>query len=323
MRRREFLTLLGSAAVAWTHRVAAQPTDRVRRIGVLRFNSPKDDTFRAPFTRALSERGYVEGMNLAIEWRYADGRHDRAAELATELVGLGVDAIVAFATPAAQAVKNATATVPVVVIAGDPVGTGLVESLARPGRNITGISAIQAELNGKRLELLREVMPGLARIAVLVKPSDPFARSFVREAREAAARFKIEVHVVPVERSEELESAFQSLVQAGATAVLVQGTLRDHRAEIAALSVAHRLPSVAEGTWFTEAGGLLSFGSVLDELVWRTADLVDKILKGAKPADLPIEQPTKFKLVINLTTAKALGIALPEPVLARADEVIE
>ena len=283
-----------------------------------------NDNFAGPFRQGLRELGYIEGQNILIEWRYAEGRSDRAAELAAELVRLDVAIIVALPTPAVQAAKNATKTIPIVMgAAGDPVGLGLVESLARPGGNITGLSSIEAELGGKRLELLGEIVPNLTRVAILASTRDPFAQPFVAHARVAAENSGIFLQRVMIGGPEELERAFSEMAEANVQAVVVQPLFNPYRVRLVELSMKQRLPLMASFRETTEAGGLISFGANFHASYKRAAVFVDKILKGAKPADLPVEQPTEFDLAINVRTAKALGLTIPPTLLARADEVIE
>ena len=282
------------------------------------------ESFQAAFRQALGDRGYVEGQNVLVEWRAAEGNPDRAAALAADLVQLKVDVIVAVLTPAVQAAKNATSTIPIVMApAGDPVASGLVTSLARPGGNITGISTSAAELSGKRVELLREVIPSLTRVGVLIHGADPFAKLFLDETRVALQKSGLQVHVVDVRRPQDLDTAFSAMTKQRAGAVIVQGALTAPEWQAADRAVRHRLPSLSGLRQFAEAGGLMSFGADFAAMHQRSASFVDKILKGARPADLPVEQPTKFELVINKKAAKALGLTIPPSLLLRADQVLE
>jgi putative ABC transport system substrate-binding protein len=299
------------------------PAGDVPRIGVLTFvtmtNVVQDD-----FRQGLREHGYVEGKNIAVEWRSAEGRTDRAEVLAAELVRLKVAVIVAEFTPAVLAAKKATQTIPIVMAsAGDPVTTGLVASLSRPGGNITGFTNLAAELSGKRLDLLRETIPGLKRVGLLIQGADPLDKVFVSETRKAAARAGIELNVERVPRPEDLDSALSSMTKerVGALVVMAHLPVPVHRA--ASLSLRHHFPTISLLNQFAEAGGLMSYGASVSDIRRRAATHVDRILKGAKPADLPVEQPTKFELVINLKTAKALGLTIPQSILVRADQVIE
>ena len=324
MRRREFIALLGGATITWPLAAHAQP-DRVPRIGVLWwFTSAQAEHVTETFRQALREAGYIEGQNIAVEHHFAEGRSDRAAEIAAELVRRPIDVIVAHATPSAHAAKNATQTIPVVLApVSDPVATGLVASLARPGGNITGVSDMSPDLAAKRLELLREVLPGMTRVGFLGSMRDPNTRTFLRETQAAAETLGLQLQSVLVAGPEQFESAFDTLTQGRAEALIIQPIFTDHRARIVELATRHRLPTISVYRLFPEAGALMSLGPSIPELYRRAAVYVDKILKGAKPGDLPIEQPTTFALAINLKTAKAFGITIPEPVLVRADEVIE
>ena len=324
MRRREFITLLGGAAVAWPLAAAAQDKGRVPRIGVLLWGAPDSDPYVGPLRQGLRDLGYVEGQNILVEYRFAEGRSDRAAEQVAELVHRNVDVIVASTTPAAHAAKSGTQTIPIVLApVADPLATGLVTSLARPGGNITGVSSISSELNAKRLELLREILPGLSRMAFLGSKSDPNAETFLRETQAAAEKLGVRLQPVMVGGPEEFEGAFAAMVSGQAEALIVQPIFALHRTRIAELAAQHRLPTAAANKPFAEAGCLVSFGASLSESMRQAAVCVDKILKGARPGELPVEQPTKFEVVINLKTAKTLGIEIPPALLARADEVID
>ena len=325
MRRREFITLAGGACFAWPLVVHAQQPHGVRRVGILIAGSPPDP-ITGLFRRNLRDLGYAEGQNIAFEVRYAMDQSDLAAELARELVGLNVDLIVAHFTPAAVAAKEATRTIPIVMSSvGAPVESGLVESLARPGGNITGVSALAAELSGKRLELFQQVIPGLSRVALLASASttNPFVPLFVRETTMAAGKAGIRLDPILVDGPADFEGAFTSMAKNQTQAVIVQPLFDTHRKLIIELAAKHRLATMFGYRESTVAGGLISYGASPVELCKRAVLLVDKILKGAKPADLPIEQATNFELVINLITAKALGIKVPTSILALADEVIE
>jgi putative tryptophan/tyrosine transport system substrate-binding protein len=304
--------------------VEAQPA-HVPRIGVLAMEGgmvATPERFQAELREALRERGYVEGQTILVNYRWvAAGQADRLNDLATELVRLPVDLIVAVSTPAAQAAKRATLTTPIVFIAGDPVGTGLVASLARPGGHVTGVTGIGAEIGGKCLELLRELVPAVTQVAVLVHATDPFARPFLEDIQAAAQPIGVRIHPVVVQGEEEFDGAFTAIVHEGVGAVIVQLILATPRA--AALAVQHRLPAMATSETFAESGGLMTYGS---KSAWRSQSVVtyvDKILKGAKPADLPVQRPMKFDLVINLKTAQALGLTIPPSLLFQADEVIK
>jgi putative tryptophan/tyrosine transport system substrate-binding protein len=319
MRRREFITLLGGAA-AWPVAVRAQQPGPMRRIGVLVIPS-REDAIR----QGLRDLGYVEGRNVLIEYRPADPP-ERLPDFAAELVALKVDVIVAGGSQAVLAAQPATKTIPIVMAgASDPIGTGFVASLARPGGNITGQSLLSSDLSGKRLELLKEVVAGLSVVAVLWNPDDPPAALSLRESRIAADLLGIKVESAMVRAPDEFDGAFASVAKAHPQALIALPAplMNIHAGRIAELARRERLPSIALNSEFPQAGGLMSYGPDIADLYRRSAAYVDKILKGAKPADLPVEQPTKFDLIINLKTAKALGLTAPPTLLARADEVIE
>jgi putative ABC transport system substrate-binding protein len=323
MRRREFITLLGGAAAAWPLAARAQQFGQIPRIGVL-VSLSAPHPFTEAFRSGLRDLGYIEGRNIAIEWRYADAQFSRALKLAEDLVQLPVDVIAAYHTPAVKAAMNATKTIPIVMApAGAPLEMGLVESLARPGGNVTGLSNMEAELGGKRLDLLREAIPGLARVGVLALKTDPFTSPFVQDLQTGAARVGLQLHPVMVTSPGEFEDAFAALSAADDQAVLVQPNFLPQTPAIVALAAKHRLPILSSYRDTTRAGGLISYSADHAAHFRRAATFVDKILKGAKPAELPVEQPTKFELVLNLKTAKALGLEIPPTLLARADEVIE
>jgi putative ABC transport system substrate-binding protein len=321
MNRRGFLQTMSVGLVATPLAAEAQQAGKVYRIGVLTFTQLTTASQEA-FRHGLRDHGYVEGRNIAVEWRAAEGRSDRAKVLAVELVQLKVDVIVANLTPAVQAAKEATSTIPIVMAsAGDPVGTGFVATLTRPGGNITGITGISAELSGKRIELLHELVPGVTRIGLLVNPANPFATPFVNETQLAAKRAGVQLHVVEVRGPQEVDAAFLALTKQRVGAVIVDGALTGWRA--AELAVQHRLPSLSNQRHFVDSGGLMSHGAQLSDVQRRAASYVDKILRGAKPGDLPVERPTRFEFVINLRTAKALGLTIPPSLLLRADQIIE
>ena len=326
MKRREFITLLGGT-VAWPLAARAQQAGKVHRIGVLETISTTLNVANFYALReGLRQLGYAEGQNLVIEYRSADGRDDRFPGLARELLALKVDVIVTRGTPAAKAVKNATSTVPVVMTAsGDPVGVGLVTSLARPGGNITGLSAIVGELSPKRLELIREIVPGLARIAVLANTSNDAVRRDWARIETAARSLGVQSQLLDLRESDALGPTFDdaSARRADALVVVIDAITQANQQRIVDLAMKHRLPAIYSSREFVDAGGLISYGVSYPDLYRRAATYVDKILKGTKPADLPVVQPTKFELVINLKTAKALGIGVPPTLSARADEVIE
>ena len=305
----------------------AQQPARVPVIGLLH-PGPREARARvnAPFLEGMRDLGYVEGQNIAIEYRYAES-NDRLADLAAELVGLPVDLIVATGgTPAAVAAQQATATIPIVFIAvGDPVGTGLVASLAHPGGNLTGLSNLSAVLAGKRVELLKAILPGLSRLAVILIETNPVHLAQEKESAAAAQVLGIQMQVLRIRSAGDYEGAFRAAAGARADAIYLAGDAVgvNARDQLAELGLRYRLPTAFEFREQAVAGGLLSYGPSVDDLYRRAATYVDKILKGAKPADLPVEQPTKFDLVVNLKTAQALGLTLPQEVLMQATEVIQ
>jgi len=325
-RRRFLLTSL-----AWTLATplaaGAPQAGKVWRIGVLETTSPSLNTTNLDaFRQGLRELGYVEGRNFVIEYRSADGRPERFPSLASELVRLRVDLIVTRGTPAVLAAKKATGSIPIVLAtSADPAGFGVVSGLARPGTNVTGLSTIAVELAAKRLELLKEAIPRIARIAELANMSSPASASQWRQIEVAARSLGLEPQLLDVRASADFARAFDTAINQRADAIIVANdTLtQSHLIRIVDLSAKHRLPSIYASREFVDAGGLMAYGPNFTDLYRRAATYVDKILKGAKPADLPIEQPTKFELVINLKTAKALGLTIPPSVLARADQVIE
>jgi len=313
------LTLLAMPLAA-----GAQQTEKVYRVGLL---SPTSQGFGVEaFRKGLRDLGYVEGHNIVVEHRSAEGRFDRLPELAAELVRLRVDVIVAVVTQASLAAKNATKTIPIVMLAvGDPVGAGLVASLAHPGGNVTGTSNQNVEVAGKRLELLKNAIPKLRVVAVLWNPANPVYQAQIVKATEAAARvLGIQLRMFAARDAKEIDRAFAAMTteRAEALTVIVDPAFDAHLTRIAALAANGHLPSIG-GLGYAEAGGLMAYVADFSEQARRTAVHVDKILRGAKPADLPVEQPTKFDLVINLKTAKALGLSVPRIMIARADEVIE
>jgi putative ABC transport system substrate-binding protein len=327
MRRRQFLTLVGSAAVGWPRIGIAQQDRRVYRVGILEtISAALNEVNLDALRKGLRGFGYVEGQNLVFEYRSVDGRNARFPELAVELVRLKVDLIVTRSTPAVLAVKAATTTIPVVMAAtADPVGDGVVASIARPGGNITGLSSFHTELATKRLELLTELIPRIARIAAISDPSNPTTAVQHEDLRTAARKLGIEVRFLEVRNRDGLERAFETAVKEQVDAVTVQNSAPtqanlQHTVDLAAK---HRVPATYASKEFVDAGGLMTYGVSYPDLYRRAAGYVDKILKGAKPADLPVQQPTKFELALNLKTAKALGLSVPPALLARADEVIE
>jgi putative tryptophan/tyrosine transport system substrate-binding protein len=323
MKRREFITLLGGAA-AWPLAARAQQSGKLPTIGFLGGDASAWSPWRAAFAQRLSELGWIEGRTVAIEYRWAEGRPEREAEIAAEFVRLKVDLIVTNGSTV-PAVKQATSDIPIVfAIAVDPVGGGLVASLARPGGNVTGLSVQETETAGKRLELLREAVPRLHRLAIMFDGGYPSAVQEVGEVQAAARTLGLEVAPLEIRRAEDIASAFEALkAQADALYVVVDNLVSTNRTRIITSALGARLPTIFNVREYVQAGGLMSYGANYSDLFRRAADFVDKILRGTKPADIPVEQPTKFDLVINLATAKALGLTIPESFLLRADEVIE
>jgi putative ABC transport system substrate-binding protein len=325
MRRREFIALVGGAAAAWPLAARAQQAGKLPTIGFLGASPSIESQRVAAFVQRLRELSWVDGRNLAIEYRWAEGRNERYTEAAAELVRLKVDVIVTVATPATLAAKQATLVIPIVFgAASDPVGTGLVESLARPGGNVTGLANQISDTDGKKLELLREAVPGLRRLAIMANVGNPASVLDMGEAQATARALGLEVTTSKIRREEDISPAFDALKgRADALYVCVDPLVNTHRIRVNTLALAARLPTIHGLREYVEAGGLMSYGPNVPDLLRRAADYVDKILRGAKPSDIPVEQPTKFDLVINLTTAKALGLKIPESFLLRADEVIE
>jgi putative tryptophan/tyrosine transport system substrate-binding protein len=326
MRRRDFIKVIaGSAAVAWP--LAARAQQRGKKYIIGRFNAGSaTEPLNDVFTEILRELGWVEGENVVFERRYAENRLERLPELAADLVRLKVDVIVATGTLAPLAAKRATSTIPIVMTgAGDPLGTGLVDSLARPGGNVTGMSLMVPELGGKRLELLKELLPRLARVAVLWNAANPYSALVFKQVQAAGTILGIEVQSLEVRQPDDFDGAFETVRRQHPDALMtVEDPLTfNHRKRIADFAVGQLLPTLQGFREFVAAGALMSYGANVIDLARRAAGYVDKILKGANPADLPVEQPTKFDLVINLTTAKTLGLTVPPSLLARADEVIE
>ena len=321
MRRREFIAGLAAALALPICRAAGQ--GKLARIGALALTHADAEGLTKALRNGLREQGYIEGQNFSLKISSADGITDRLPELAAELVLLPVDVIVAAFTPCVLAAKHATTTIPIVMAAvADPIGAGLVQSLARPGGNITGFSNMAAETAGKSVELLREALPSLRRVAILVNPDDPFTRPLLEQVHLAGRTAGIAISPVAMVRGpDEVEAAFIKMKEEGAEAVVVQGIFFSKT--IAELAIKYHLPSASVLRQFAQAGGLMSYGADVPEIFRRSAVLVHRILLGAKPADLPVELPTKFELVINLKTAKALGVEVPWFLQQRADEVIE
>ena len=329
MDRRRFLLTSLAGAVAAPRAAGGQQSGKIPRVGVLRPGNPPPGDFghRGAFEGGLRDLGWMPGTNLLIEYRYAEGKPERLSELAAELVRLPVDVIVASSPMGVRAAQQATRTIPIVMSTlPDPVGEGFVASLARPGGNTTGLTLDSEELASKQLELLKEALPKLSRVGVLRNPKSPGYDVAKKQIETAARRLKIEVKDFLVSRPADLAPTFAAMSQAGVGAILVRRdvlVVEPNRAEVVALAAQRRLPAMYNFRQFPEAGGLMSYGANVNDIHRRAATFVDKILKGAKPSDLPIEQPTKFELVINLKTAKTLGLTVPSSLLLRADHVIE
>jgi putative ABC transport system substrate-binding protein len=325
LKRRDFITLLGGAA-AWPFAARGQQPAKLPVIGLLGSNTAAtQNKWTAAFVQRLSERGWVEGRDVNIEYRWAEGRKERYAEIAAEFVRLKVDVIVTSGTLPVVVAKQTTSVIPIVfATAGDPVGNRLVASLAQPGGNVTGLSIQSVDLAGKRLELLREVLPGLRRLAFMANVGTPIAVMEIDEVKAAARTLGLEVDVLEIRRAEDIASAFGAL-KGGAGALYVQPEplTTSNRMQINNLALAARLPTMHGNPENVEGGGLMAYAPHFLDMWQRAADYVDKILRGAKPGEIPVEQPTRFELVINLKTARALGLTIPEQILVRADEVIE
>ena len=323
--RRDFVTLLGGAAAAWPLAARAQQPGKVPTIGFLGANPLIESERVAAFVQRLRELGWIEGRTVSIEYRWAEGRSEGYAENAAELVRLKVDVIVTSTTPPSLAAKRATAVIPIVfAAANDPIGTGLVASLARPGGNVTGLANQMSDTSGKKLEFLREVVPGLRRLAIMVNAGNPGSMLDMSEAQATARRLGLGVTTSEIRRAEDIVPAFEALRdRADALYLCPDALLNTNRIRINILAVGARLPTMHGHREYVEAGGLMSYGPNLANQFPRAADFVDKILRGAKPADIPVEQPTNFQFIVNLTTAKALRLDVPATLLARADEVIE
>jgi putative ABC transport system substrate-binding protein len=323
MRRRTFISLVGGVA-AWPLAAHAQQP-RLPTIGYLGSTTAASERSRTDaFVQRLRELGWVEGHTVAIEYRWGDGRSERFAEIAAEFVRLKVDVILATATAPALISKQATAVIPIVFgLAGDPLGTGLVAGLARPGGNVTGLTNQTVDLAGKRIEMLREVEPALRRLAILANANYPGAKPEIIEVEAAARTLALDVAIFEIRRSGDIAPAFDKLTGSQALYVVGDTLLNSNRVRIAILAAAGRLPTMYVQREYVEAGGLMSYGTNIPSLFRRAAEYVDKILRGARPGDLPVEQPTKFDLVINLATAQALRLEVPPTLIARADEIIE
>jgi len=325
VKRRHFITLLSGAAIAWPVAARAQQPRKLPLIGVLVSASPPHP-FADAFWRGLHALGYSEGQNIKVQFRYTDGRSDRAEEYAEEFVRLGVDVIVAHFVPAVEAAMGATRTIPIVMAPhGAPLQLGAIGSLARPGGNVTGLSAMDAEIGGKRLQLLRELIPNLGCVAVLATTATTarYSGPFVEDLRSAAGRAGIRFEPILIGGPSELRTAFAAMAKAEAQAVIVQPFFDPHRVILIELAAKYRLAYLSGSREVTAAGGLVSMAANYPELYERAAFYVDKILKGAKPADLPVEQPTKFEVTLNMKTAQSLGLVISPSLLAQIDEVID
>jgi putative ABC transport system substrate-binding protein len=322
MERRQFLAVFGGA-IMWPLAAGAQQRRAIPHVGVLVAESAPHP-FTEAFRSGMRELGYVEGRTIGIEWRYAEALFPRAVELATELVRLNVDVIAAHHTPAVKAAMSVTSTIPIVMSpAGAPLQTGLVKSLAHPGANVTGLSSMEAELGSKRLELLVGIIPGLRRVALLSAKTDPFTKPYVQDFENAAGPLGLQLQPVLVDGPRDFDAAFEEMSKTGAQAVVIQPLFQPQTKQIVELAGKRHLAVMSSYRDTTQAGGLISYSADHAAYFQRAAIFVDKILKGAKPGDLPVEQPTQFEFVINLKTAKALGLTIPPAVLARADEVIQ
>jgi len=327
MDRRTFVSTAAGALLVKAFPANSQPAAKVPRIGVLHaVTEASASQTAAAFTQGLREHGYVEGQNVVVERRFANGVAEQISGIAAELVRLKVDVIVTTTDVAIAAVKRQTQTIPIVMASStDPVGTGFVASLARPGGNVTGLSSVSPELSAKRLELLKETVPGLSRVALMWNPDVRGAVLEYKETEGAAQSLRLQLQSVEVSRADDFDRAFSALTTGRAEALIVVGSALafTNRSQIASLALKNRLPTMSAISEYADAGALISYGPNLADLWRRAATYVDKILKGAKPGELPVEQPTKFELVINLKTAKALGLTIPPSLLRRADEVIQ
>jgi putative tryptophan/tyrosine transport system substrate-binding protein len=327
MRRRAFIALLGGAAASWPLAARAQPTAKLPRLGFLTAGSPGAGTPGLPaLLEGLRQLDWIEGKTIIIDYRYAENRNDRLPELAAELVRLKADVIVAAGTLAPLAAKRATTTIPIVMTsAGDPLENGLVASLAQPGGNVTGLSMMMSELSGKRLELLKELVPGLSHVAVLWNSTNPYPTIVFKETQDAAGRLGIDVQSLEVKGPSDFATAFEFARQKRPEAFFTidDPLILSQRNQILDFAAANRLPAIYGVGEFAAAGGLMAYGTSIPDLYRRAATFVDRILRGAKPGKLPVEQPTKFDLVINLKTAKTLGLKVSDKLIALADEVIE
>src|SRR6516164_4546056 len=326
MRRREFIALVGSVTTGWPLMARAQQAPKLPTIGFLGSSTSSAMTaWIAAFVQRLHELGWIEGRTVAIEYRWGEGRDERYAQIADEFVRLNVNVIVTYGTPPTKAAKQATTTIPIVfAAAADPIGNGLVSSLSQPGGNVTGLSLQQSDIVGKKLELLRELLGGLRRLAVIGNVGNPATVLEIGEAKTAADKLGIDIVSLAIRRAEDVSPAFDAIKgRAEALYVSTDPLIFTNVGRINTLALGARLPTIYNGREYIQSGGLMSYGPSYADLFRRAAEFVDKILRGAKPNDFPVEQPTKFEFVINLTTAKALSLTVPAPLLARFDEVIE
>ena len=329
MKRKDFIGLLCGLAVAWPLAAGAQQSAKVWRVGWIwpGGRAAGKSTEVAGFRQGLKELGYIEGKNIVVEYRFGEGQRDRTADFVAELVGLQPDVLVALGDLTVRAVRATTTTIPVVSMTGDPVGGGLVASLARPGGNITGVSMMHGEegLAGKRVELLKDALPSATQIGLVFYPGNPTTARSLSQAEEVAARLGLVMHPLPVGEDDELASAIGTVVRQDVDAVEIEpvAPITTYPVEAGELLLKHRVPAISELRRIAESGGLLSYGPNLFDATRRLAYFVDRILKGAKPADLPVEQASRLELVVNMKTAAALGLTIPPSILARADEVIE
>ena len=326
MRRREFIALVGSVTTGWPLMARAQQAPKLPTIGFLGSSTSSAMTaWIAAFVQRLHELGWIEGRTVAIEYRWGEGRDERYAQIADEFIRLKVNVIVTYGTPPTKAAKQATTTIPIVfAAAADPIGNGLVSSLSQPGGNVTGLSLQQSDIVGKKLELLRELLGGLRRLAVIGNVGNPATVLEIGEVKTAADKLGIDIVSLAIRRAEDVSPAFDAIKgRAEALYVSTDPLIFTNVGRINTLALGARLPTIYNGREYIQSGGLMSYGPSYADLFRRAAEFVDKILRGAKPNDFPVEQPTKFEFVINLTTAKALSLTVPAPLLARFDEVIE
>jgi putative ABC transport system substrate-binding protein len=321
---RQILWLLTVILLVSIPLAEAQQPEKIPRIGIL-FIGSRNQPHLAAFKQGLRERGYTEGKDIVIEYRYAEGRYDRLPELASDLARMNVDVIVTTSSISARAARKATNTIPIVMTTGNPVEQGLAASLAKPGGNVTGLTVMLAEMSGKRVEILKETFPKMSRVAVVWAPSQIEAAWGFKETQETVQAFSLKLQSVEIQRAEDIEKVFAEIPKARASALIVilSPFVTLHSKRIVELALKHNLPGMYPTRQFAEEGGLMAYGPLIADLYRRAATYVDKILKGARPADLPVEQPTKFELVINLKTAKQIGLTIPPIVLARADRVIK